>query len=152
MRYWFQKSGPSQTPDKVRTWKDLAGWNDGMFSDISRGGQNFKADKLRWIDTFAGQLECSPHQRDRVEWMLDRIDMAPFQGARIPVENVILGLLSLAIDRDARAFENRAIERDDMQSLMVDLGMERTDLVQIRKLLHKNEREVIKSTGEDRVR
>lgn len=121
-----------------RSWSDLAKWNDGMYSDISRGGKNFEADKKRWLATFAGHLECSEYHRDRASYLLGELDMGPFMGARIPVECVILGVLSMVIDADVEIFENRAIERDVMQTLLDDLELDRRALVRTRHHLRRN--------------
>lgn len=133
-------SGPGQAHRETRqkrSWSDLAKWNDGMYSDISRGGQNFEADKHRWVDTFASQLECTSYQRDRTEWIIERLDMGPFMGARLPVECVILGVLTIVVDAEVRNFEDRSVERDDVQELVDNLDLEHEDLMQARRHLHK---------------
>lgn len=133
--------GPGQAhrpPSERRSWGDLAKWNDGMYSDISRGGKNFEADKRRWLDTFAGHLECGQYHRARTQHILENMDMGPFMGARIPVECVILGVLSLVIDRDVDEFNKRAIEREEMQQLLDDLELGRRELVRTRHHLRRN--------------
>lgn len=138
--------GPGQSHrdhDETRTWDDLAGWQDGMYSDVSRGGQNWEADKQRWLETFAGHLECTDYQRERAEWILEHLNMEPFMGARLPVEAVILGVLSLTIDAEAREFSKRAVERELFQDLMDDLDLDRGDIVQVRRQVHEHEDDLL---------
>lgn len=161
--YWeAEKIGPGQAhrkPENVRTWARLASWNDGEGAS-ERSTQNFDADKRRWIETFGGQLECTSYQVERAKWIIERLDLSPFQGAHIPVENVILGVLSLLMDADVPkrlpAGDNaevnvedvRAVGRPMMQELMANLGMDRRDLKQIRQMLHKNASDLLKPETE----
>lgn len=132
--------GPGQLhrdPEDRRSWGSLAKWQDGVQSDISRGGQNWQADKDRWFDTFASHLEATDRQEDRARHIVDTIDIGPFQGAHIQMESVILGALSLAIDEDATALPQRAVERDAFATLQADIGMDRADLRDVRQKLRK---------------
>jgi hypothetical protein len=127
--------GPGQKhrdPENRRSWESLAKWNDGVQSDKSRGSQNWNADKYRWVETFAGHVDASKTQCDRTHYIMNTISLRPFQAAHIQTEAVILGALSLALNRDVRDIEHRAVKRDTFQELMDDLDVDRSDLVDIR--------------------
>lgn len=158
--------GPGQLarkPREVRSWERLASWNDGEGAP-ERATQNFNADKRRWIETFGTQLDCTSYQIDRAKWIIKRLDLSPFQGAHIPVENVILGILSLLMDADVPTTlprnlaetgsgdavdeldidDVRAVGRPMMQDLLADLEMDRRDLKRVRQILRKNASELLK--------
>jgi hypothetical protein len=130
--------GPGQKhrdPEDRRSWGSLAKWQDGVQSDISRGGQNWQADKNRWFDTFASYVEATERQEDRARYIVDAVDIGPFQGAHIPIEWVILGALSIAIDEDAPDLASRAVERTSFAKLHADMEMDRADLRDVRQKL-----------------
>lgn len=130
-----ESRGPGQKhrdPQNRRSWESLAKWNDGVQSDKSRGSQNWEADKYRWVETFAGQVDATDTQRERTHFIINNISLTPFQAAHIQTEAVILGALSLALNRDVRDIEYRAVNREPFQALMDDLDVDRSDLVDIR--------------------
>jgi hypothetical protein len=130
--------GPGQQhrdPSDRTSWSKLAKWQDGVQSDISRGGQNWAADKERWFDTFASHIEATDRQEKRARHIVESVSMDPFKGARIPIENVIAGALSLAVDEDAQSLDSRAVERERFIELLADLEMDRADLRDVRRKL-----------------
>lgn len=129
---------------KRKSWQDLAIVNDGAYAiDESRGGQNFAADKKRWVQTFASKLQATPYQTEHAEYVIERMEMGPYQGARMSSEIVILGVLSLLIDADVEQMEDRAVERAAMGDLLADLECARPDLTQARRLIHRNDFELL---------
>jgi len=132
-----------------RSWRSLASWNDGVQSDISRGTQNWEADKQRWIDTITSQLATTSYQRDRVAYLLDTIDYRPYQSGQYPVEHVILALTTLVLDQSVSDWDHRALNRDDVLQLAqdFDVGASRDDVVDtlmdIRRLLKTKDGDVI---------
>ncbi|WP_172977359.1 hypothetical protein [Halosegnis longus] len=140
-------SGPSMRDrpnHKQKSWTDLAVVNDDAYArDVSRGGQNFAADKRRWVETFAGQLEATSYQKQQAVHVIDNIDMGPYKGARLSSEVVALGVLSMLIDADVRDIEYRTVERDAMGVLLSDLNADRDDLRQVRRLIHKHDYELL---------
>lgn len=129
----------NRDPDEKRSWATLAKWQDGMNSDISRGGQNWWADKQRWTETFADCLYATDYHADRCKYILERIDMQPYQSGQIPVELVIVGILSLLIDADVTDFDNRTLNRDGTKDLLSDLDSSVSEFENVRKLLRKHD-------------
>ena len=130
-------------PREKRSWKVIAGWQDGVNSDISRGGQNWWADKQRWIETFGDRMGATTYHRDRAKHVLENIDLQRYQSGRIPVEQVIVGILSLLIDADINDFEMRSYAREDTRSLLDDLDMDVGDYERIRKLIREYHKDVL---------
>lgn len=126
-----------------RSWRSLANWQDGVQSDISRGGQNWWADKQRWADIFADQLHASTHHEQRCKEILEKITMKPYQSAGIDTEVVIVGILSLLIDSDITDFENRTLARDGTKDLLDDLESDVSEFESVRKKLKKHDKDII---------
>lgn len=147
-----QSFGPGQAhrdPSDRRGWASLVQWNDGVGSDKSRGSQNWKADKRRWLDTFSGQLESTDYQQERAQYILETMDMGPFIGARLHAEAVILGVLTLTMDADVHEFDRRMLNRDELHDLVDDLELETADVRQARKLVHRTASELISPDDRD---
>lgn len=126
-----------------RSWRTLANWQDGVQSDISRSGQNWWADKQRWVDTFAGKLYANDHHVDRCKHILEHLDATPYQSAHIPMELVIIGVLSLLIDADIDDFDNRTLAREHTKGLLADLDASVGDYENVRRLLRENDSELL---------
>lgn len=136
--------GPSQrTRDRSdrRTWERLAMINDGLGS-TERDMENFQADVRRWVQTFADRLECTDHQTERTQFIIDNLALEDLKQYRFPVEHIILGTISLVVDADITAdpeswdINEWIIYDDTFEMLMNDMGLERDDLWTIRKLVH----------------
>jgi len=143
-----ESSGPPQAhrrPGARRTWTQLAPVNDDAYArDISRGGKNFAADKRRWAQTFARQVGASNYQTDETIRIIDTIDLKQYRVARLSAEVVIMGILSLVIDRDVRpamgdpdSLGRRAVERPQFATLLADLEMDRKKLKDVRVKLRE---------------
>lgn len=138
--------GPGQKhrdPSDRRSWRQLANWQDGVGSDVSRGSQNWWADKQRWTDTFADIVGATQFHREQTKYVLERIDMTPYRSAHHPAEAVILGILSLLIDSDITNFNNRTLAREGTKDLLDDLELTVEDYEDVRSLLRKNDKDLI---------
>jgi len=130
-------------PRERRSWQTLANWQDGVQSDISRGGQNWWADKQRWINIFADQLHASSVHEQRCKEIIEEITLKPYQSAGIDTEVVIVGILSLLIDSEITDFENRTLNRDNTKSLLDDLGSDVSEYESVRKKLKQHDKDLV---------
>lgn len=130
-------------PDDRRSWKTLSNWQEGVQSDISRGGQNWWADKQRWVDTFAEHVGATPHHRERCKYILKKMNIQPYQSSHTTIEVVIVGILSLLVDSDITDFENRALLRDGTKQLLDDLDSDVGEYEDVRKKLRKNQSDLL---------
>lgn len=126
-----------------RSWATLAKWQDGVQSDISRGGQNWWADKMRWTDTFGEQLHATDYHVECCKAILEEIELEVYSASRIPVELVIVGILSLLIDSDVRDFSNRTLARDNTKPLLEDLEQDVSAYENVRSLLREHDKELL---------
>lgn len=122
-----------------RSWQDLAKWNDGLWSPDRRGA-NREVERDRWAQTFANQLDCNSYQTARTRAIVADMDFGSYDNYTYSSEQLILGLISLVVDDDVSADDDWTIEdwivyRDEFESLMDDLGMDRSDCWTIRKIL-----------------
>lgn len=141
-----EQFGPGQKhrdPEDRRSWGTLAKWQDGVGSDISRGSQNWWADKQRWAETFGDVMGASGYHIQRTKQILEEIDMTPYRSARTSTEVLIVGILSLLVDSDINDFDNRALNRDGTQDLLDALGATVTDYENTRKLLRKRDKDLL---------
>jgi hypothetical protein len=129
--------------DDKRSWRTIANWQDGVQSDISRSGQNWWADKQRWVDVFADRLYASDHHVERCKYILERLDATPYQSAHIPMELVIVGVLSLLIDADINEFDNRTLAREATKPLLTDLDCSVSDYENVRRLIRENDHDLL---------
>lgn len=126
---------------------DLAAWNDDCWVS-ERAQQNFEADKRRFTQTFANQLDCSSYQTERAVHIVENVELRPFAAGHRTTEMVALGVISLVVDEDVQpgpvdehgateswTIDDWIIYRDEFQSLMDDVGMEMDDLWAIRRVL-----------------
>lgn len=143
--------GPSQRdrpPEKQRTWAELAKWNDGMW-EPDRSVQNFDADVRRWTQTFCNQLELPNYQYERVQYVVNDIDLTEFRSNRFSAEKIILGVISLVVDSETTTddpegwdLENWIVYDDSFEKLMIAVDMaedgepKRDTLWEIRKIVH----------------
>lgn len=126
-----------------RSWQDLANWQDGMRSDISRGSQNWWADKQRWVDTFNDKLHGSAFHEQQCKRVLKDIDMTPYQSAGVTTEVLIVGILSLLIDSDVTDFDNRALARSETKELLDALDSDVGEYESVRSKLRKYDKELL---------
>lgn len=140
------KYPPGQKHRKLRdkrSWSELANWQDGVQSDISRGGQNWWADKQRWVDIFTDKLYGTTHHKERCKDILESLTMTPYQSAGISSELVIIGILSLLIDAEITDFDNRTLARDQTKDLLESLEVDVSDYESVRKKLRKHDKELL---------
>lgn len=130
-------------PGDRRSWKTLSNWQDGVQSDVSRGGQNWWADKQRWVDTFADRVGATQYHRDRCKYIMKEMDVSPYQSAHTTMEVLIVGILSLLVDADISDFENRALLREGTKQLLEDLDSDIGEYEDVRKKLRKNEGDLL---------
>jgi hypothetical protein len=114
-----------------------------MYSDISRGSQNWSADKTRWIDTFATQMGATQRHEERTERAMEQLDLNKYSARHIPVEHIIVGVLSLYIDEEITSFDNRALERDGVRALIEDLECSISEYESIRSLLRTEDGDIL---------
>ena len=126
-----------------RSWQTMANWQDGVQSDISRGAQNWWADKQRWVDVFTDMLHGTDRHKQQCKEALTEIDMQPYQSAGISTEILIVGILSLLIDSDVTEFENRVLARDNTKDLIVDLESSVSEYESVRSKLRQNDKELL---------
>jgi len=130
-------------PRERRSWQTLANWQDGVQSDISRGGQNWWADKQRWIDIFSDKLYASSVHKAHCKEIMEEIDLKPYQSAGIDTEVVIVGILSLLIDSEITDFENRTLNRENTKELLEDLNSEVSEYESVRKKLKQHDKALL---------
>lgn len=133
-------------PSERRSWQKLAQWQDGVQSDISRGAQNWWADKKRWVDMFADQMGATEYHADRCHAILEELDVSEYQPDRIPAELIIVGILSLLIDHDISDpdnFDNRALKRGRTEALLDDLEVDVSAYESVRSKLRQRDGEII---------
>jgi len=132
-----------RAPEDKRSWAKLATWQDGVQSDISRGSQNWAADKSRWVDTFSTQLGATDHHAERTKYILERINMGTYQSRQFPVELVIVGIISLLLDTEIDDFERRTLNRDGTKQLLSDLDCTIGEFERVRSLLRQYDAQLL---------
>lgn len=130
-------------PEDRRSWSILAGWQDGVQSDVSRGGQNWWADKQRWVDTFADQIGATSHHQDRCKYILKEMDITPYQSGHVEIEVLIVCILSLLVDNQINDFTNRTLARDGTKELLDDLNSDVNEYEHVRSQIKKNDSDLI---------
>ena len=130
-------------PEDRRSWQTLSNWQDGVQSDISRGGQNWWADKQRWVDMFADRVGATRYHRERCKHIMKKMDVTPFRSSHTTMEVMIVAILSLLIDNDIADFENRAYARDGTEQLLDDLDSDLQEYEDVRGKLKKQEKELL---------
>ena len=133
-------------PSERRSWQTLAQWQDGVQSDISRGAQNWWADKKRWVDMFADQMGATEYHAERCHHILADLDVSDYQPDRIPAELIIVGILSLLIDHDIsdpENFSNRALKRGRTEALLDDLDVDVRAYESVRSKLRQRDGDII---------
>ena len=138
-----------RAPEDRRSWGTLAQWQDGVQSDISRGSQNWWADKQRWVDIFGDQMGATEYHMDRCKDVLENIEISEYQPDRIPAELIIIGILSLLIDddiTDPSNFGNRALKRGNTEQLLADIDASVADYQSARSKLQQRDGDLIFQT------
>lgn len=131
-----------------RSWQKLAKWQDGSQSDISRGGQNWSADKERWVETFGARLGATEYHKERASAVLDAIDIREYTRrsntqVTITTELVIVGILSLLIDADIADFDTRTLARDGVTDFIESIGHTIEEYERMRRLLRAEDSDVL---------
>lgn len=142
-----QTRGPGQAhrkPANRRSWGELAKWNDGMYSDKSRGSQNHWADNHRWVDIVTDRVGANSHQCEKTRHTLETITADPYPKAGIQMELLILVICSVFIDKEievgpdetpADAMDRRTIEREGTHEVLDAIGATRQDFIEARRFL-----------------
>lgn len=136
----WQKDRPTH---KKRSWATMASWQDGANSDISRGSQNWWADKQRWVETFGDQIGATKYHKERAKDVLEKIDLEPYRTGQIPVETVIVAAISLLVDADVTEFDNRALARSGTRELLDDLELDVNQYEHVRSMLRERNMELL---------
>ena len=126
-----------------RSWQTIANWQDGVQSDISRGSQNWWADKQRWIETFNDRLHGSRKHELSCKRVMKKIDLNRYQSAGISTELVIVGILSLLIDADVTDFDNRTLARSNTKELLDGLDADVGDYESTRSKIREHDKELL---------
>lgn len=125
--------------DEEETFERLIGYQEGMWDQQSHETKQNKADRMRWMGTFCGQLDMTTHQHDRIEHVVEGLNMAHM--AHYSSQKVILAVISLVADEDASRHGERMRDRDDFRRLLRAVDGDLAELKQIRKLVRdKSER------------
>jgi hypothetical protein len=135
--------------ENKRSWATLAKWQDGVQSDKSRASQNWWADKQRWIDTFTNRMAATQHHQQRCEYIMKEIDLTNYKPDRIPVELLIIGIISLLIDNEITDFENRALKRGHTETLLKDLDASVSDYINVRSKLKERDADLLFGDQQD---
>ena len=133
-------------PSDRRSWATLAQWQDGVQSDISRGSQNWWADKKRWVNTFAGKMGATEYHEQRCQHVIDEMELTDYQPDRIPAELLIIAVLSLLIDHDIDNpdnFDNRALKRGETEQLLSDIDASVTDYQNARSKIQQRDGDIL---------
>jgi len=135
-------------PEDQRDWETLAHWQDGAHSDISRGGQNWRADKRRWVQTFGRTMNANEYHIERALYIAERIEINTYtcrnsSNLTITTELVLLCVLSLLIDADIESFDQRAYVRDGTQQLLSDIEAGVNEYERVRSLLRQEDGELL---------
>jgi hypothetical protein len=102
--------------------------HDGYRSN-RRKQDNYDADKQRWIDAITAELDVTPHQKRRVEHIVEDINMRYM--AFYPTELVILAITSLVVNHDDRWIRNE----DQFKHLVMDIDGSMDDVKNARLLV-----------------
>ena len=119
-------------------------WEDGVQSDISRGGQNWRADKRRWVQTFGAEMDACEQHITRAEHVIEELELSAYtcrnsKDLTVTAELIIVGILSLIIDADVRSFDKRAYARDGTQRLLADIESDVGEYERVRSLLRQED-------------
>ena len=100
----------------------------------------------RDIDVIADRLGATDHQRDRAEWLLEQIDIEDELLPMGPIEEAVIGVLSIVIDEDRTRYGRTnddavtSVTRDDSFETMLDaFEVERTKVHDVRRRLRETE-------------
>lgn len=120
---------PSEAPEgRRRRMARMLRWQEGERAP-ERDAQNKEADRFRWVDTFTSELEMTDLQQERVQLVVDEVNMKHM--ANYSAEKVILGIITLVANEDDRWIR----EEDGFRGLMTDLDSDLDEIKSIRKLI-----------------
>jgi hypothetical protein len=97
--------------------------------DSERKELNRRTDRTRTISTFCSQLDMSSYHKDRVEHIMDSINMSHMAHYSSPM--VILGIITLVANADDRFIRDETRFKD----LVRDVGSDMSDIKNIRRLV-----------------
>lgn len=117
--------------DKESLYERLSGWQEDKWSGMKN--QQRKADRMRWIKDFCGQLDMTPHQHRRVEHVVEGMNMSHM--AFYSSQKVIVAVISIVADEDASRHGERMRDRSDFRKILEAVGSDLTELKSIRKLV-----------------
>lgn len=126
---------PQEAPERVRKkFARMLRWQEGERDDSTPGGrrgQNLRADTRRWSDTFTSQLEMTPHQRRRVECIVEDLTMSHM--AHYSAQEVILGTITIVANEDNRFVR----DEQAFKELVEDVGSDMYTIKRIRGLVRQ---------------
>lgn len=124
------REAPSGERDK---WRRLNTINDGWPRDSE--SQNTAAEQRRWAQTFSEALGMTPFQKERVEYVVEGLNMGHM--AHYSSTMVVLAIVSLVANEDDRWIRDEEGFRD----MMEDVGVTMHEIKRIRLLVRdKSER------------
>lgn len=108
--------------------KWLAKLNDGMYEN-GRFTANYNADVRRFAQTIGGQLEMTPHQKARTEYVLGTLDMNSF--GPYNAEKITMAVISLVCNEDRRLVR----DEPEFRAFLDDIYMTLDELKRVRRMV-----------------
>jgi len=125
--FFYPSSAPS---DKQKQFKRMIRWQDGEGSS-DRAMKNRAADKSRYIDTFCSYIGMSSYHMDRVQHIMDSINMRYM--AHYSSQMVVLAIISIVANEDNWFIR----DEDDYRRLLKDTDTSLRDISNIRQLVRE---------------
>lgn len=111
---------PGEAPARARRrYRRMLRWQEGEGSP-DRDVRNKTADRERWVDTFCSNLDMTPYQQRRVKFVCNGLNMKHM--AHYSTEKVILAVISLVANEDARFIRDEEGYRDLLRAVGSDLS------------------------------
>ncbi len=132
-----------------RSWRDMATIQDGAHNKVnSRGGQNWHADKRRWVQMYGRKMGATDFHIERALDIVDHLDLNQYKyhnsdTTHITAQLVLLCMVSLLIDADINSFDQRALTRDGTTELLDILDADVSEYEKVRSLLRQKDSELL---------
>lgn len=117
-----------ESKKRYKQYKRLAKVNDGMWNS-NRAADNFKADMRRITKTFCSQVDMRERQQERVQWVMDDMDINSF--GSYSTEKVLLGVMSLVANEDRRLLR----DEEQFHDLVLAVDMTMDEVKRVRQLI-----------------
>lgn len=124
------------TKEEQRRWRWLNTLNDDYRSPESKE-QKREADRERDAEAFMTELRCTPHQRERVLYLIDSFDGGSM-GGTTKEETLIMAVISLVVDEDDRV-DREIRDEDEWDELLFALDIPQWKIGQARNLLGRRD-------------